>query len=425
MEQVTSSTQSTADGACRTRPLRHLAPVAVPISRADLAAGFRALRHPNQALHDFRALIQTATSAAYCGLTASGRAALTLILLGLKTSTETHALTSVIVPAYGCPTTVQSVLAAGLTPVFCDVDPETLDLDRTALHRLVETSGARIIIATHLYGLAQDVRDLRQMPVVVVEDAAQAFGAQLDGRMVGTWGDAGLYSLGRGKCLPAGHGGIIVAQAHIAEAIARVTSQRMTLDARHRTIAGLIGLTAYAVYGLATHPRGWWWVTRSPLNPAEAGMDINSLPTIRFKGLSPVSAGLGASILARVRTTVSIRRHNANRLMALVGDTPAVTAPHIPEGAEPAYLRMPLVAISATLRDRLYDDLYAHGIGVSRSYTRTLPDLYAHRLGSDEAAFPGARRLAQCLLTLPTHSYVDDTDFGIMSRIFAHLRSHS
>jgi len=353
------------------------------------------------------------TGRAACHLLASGRAALAVILLGLKHLSDRS---QVIIPAYTCPTVVQAVLKAGLEPVLCDVSVQTLDLDRAALSRLISDK-VLAIVPTHLYGLAQDLRHVlaigQEYGTFVVEDAAQAFGATFQGRMVGTWGDAGVYSLGRGKCIPAGHGGVIVSQGRCASAIAEVMQEAVTEGASW----DLRSLALFVGYGIATRPAGWWFVVRTPLNPADE-VDMSDLPPIRLRGLSPVQAGLGASILNRLEGVQSIGRRNARRLMARLAEFDFVTLPHIPQEAEPVFLRLPIVVRGEERSGRLFELLRQAGIGVSRSYGHSLPDLCSGVFRTSGQGFPGASRLARCLLTLPTHPYVREEDFARIAGAF-------
>jgi dTDP-4-amino-4,6-dideoxygalactose transaminase len=390
-----------------------------------------ALFRPEDELEELRSAILERTGSPSCHLLTSARAALSLVLLGLKRLSDRP---QVIVPAYTCPTVPQSVLTAGLEPVFCDVAPETLDLDRSALSRLLDRQGAQVlaIVPAHLYGLAQDVGDLlaigRQAGIVVIEDAAQAFGAAFAGRMVGTRGEVGLYSLGRGKCIPAGHGGVLVAgDERVAAAVDEVLHEVIAAgDGSSRLPADLKALALFGAYGLATRPLGWWFVARTPLNPAEEGMDWSTLPPIHLRRLSPVQAGLGVSILKRLDRLQSVSRQNARRLMAQVAEFDFVGLPHLLPEAEPVFLRLPIVVDSEERANRLFDRLWQEGIGVSRSYLRTLPDLTGFGNLSGPAAqreFPGASRLAACLLTLPTHAYLREGDFAAVRRAFQAVHS--
>lgn len=112
--------------------------------------------------------------------------------------------------------TVSAIRRAGATPVFCDVDPATglIDLDR--VDALVG-GRTRAVVAVHLYGNAVDVPRLVAMArphgIAVVEDCAQAHGARIDGRAVGTIGDAAAFSFYPTKNLGAyGDGGLVVAR---------------------------------------------------------------------------------------------------------------------------------------------------------------------------------------------------------------------
>ncbi len=403
--------------------IRHLPPTAVPIAMRDLWSGLAALARPERALSRLRSELQARTGRQPGHFLASGQAALTTILLGLKTLSDRS---SVVIPAYTCPSVVQSVLKAGLEPVACDVSPRTMDLDRDALHALMDSSvGANVLamVPTHLYGWAQDVRDLvsvgRELGVFVVEDAAQALGASFQGRMVGTWGEAGFYSLGRGKCLPAGGGGVIVASARCAPAIESVAAN--VPGERRRVRRDLGALALFLGYGLATRPVGWWFIARSPLNPANERMDADTLPPIMLESLSPVRAAIAASMMARIDEVHAIRRRNAERLISLLSRFRFLTIPEIPPDSKPVFLRLPVIVDSPEMADLLFRRLDRDGVGVSRSYHRTLPDMYPGSLQVADRGFPGASTLATRLLTLPTHGFLQERDFDTIATVFRSL----
>jgi dTDP-4-amino-4,6-dideoxygalactose transaminase len=304
-----------------------------------------------------------------------------------------------------------------LEPVLCDVSYQTLDLDREELGQLID-GDSLAVIPVHLYGLAQDVRDLitlgQERDFFVIEDAAQALGATFSGQMVGTWGDAGLYSLGRGKCLPAGSGGVIVAGERCSQAI----SDAMVKSVHASRSWDIASLLTFAGYGLATHPRGWWLVARTPLNPSADGMDVEALPPIRVAGLSSVLAGIGTSILERLKEVQSVNKKNAQHLMEQLAHFTFATFPRSAPEARPVFLRLPVVLERKEQADRLFAALQQQGIGVSRSYYHTLPDLFPGIVSNERRKFPGALRLAECMLTLPTHSYLEREDFSRIVKAF-------
>ncbi|MEV0776718.1 DegT/DnrJ/EryC1/StrS family aminotransferase [Streptomyces sp. NPDC050428] len=124
---------------------------------------------------------------------ASGTGALTLALraVGVVPGDE------VIVPAFGAEPLAATVLGVGAVPVFADVDPVTMVLDPVDAESRV-TDRTRAVVPAHTFTTMADMPAIqafaRRRQIAVVEDAAVAQGATLDGRAAGTWGDIGLYS---------------------------------------------------------------------------------------------------------------------------------------------------------------------------------------------------------------------------------------
>ena len=137
-----------------------------------------------------------------------GTSALHLALeaLGLQPGDE------VVVPSLTFVATVQAIRMAGATPVFCEVEPETLNLDvADAVSRV--TRRTRAILPVHFAGLPCDMDALlnaaRDRNLRIVEDAAHAFGASYHGRKVGTLGDLTCFSFDTIKHITCGEGGAV------------------------------------------------------------------------------------------------------------------------------------------------------------------------------------------------------------------------
>lgn len=397
--------------------LRHIPPVAVPITAGDLWQGALGALSPGAAHDRFRAQICAYTGADVCLLTSSGRAALAIILLTLRRLSPRR---RVIVPAFSCPTVVQAILAAELTPLFCDVTPQTLAMDPDQLGVLMEQQPLAIIV-TYLYGLVHEIGELvaaaRDHGIFIIEDAAQAFGAACAGHKAGAGGDFGFFSLGRGKCVPAGHGGVVLCRAPYAATLAETVGALSTGELKR----GPSALFAFLAYGIATRPAAWWFVARSALNPAAAGMQVAQLPPIELDGQSGAHAALGNSILSRLELLMARRRCNARRLRSVLGGYDYVSVSPVPADAEPAYLRLPFIVGFPDRAQTLYDLLFAAGIGASRSYTHSLPELFADQLNVSASGYPGAGCLARCLLTLPTHHYLQERDIETIDQILARV----
>jgi perosamine synthetase len=118
----------------------------------------------------------------------------------------------VIVPDLSFIATANAVLHAGATPVFVDVEPDTLCMDPGKLMSAL-TPRTKAIIPVHLYGHPADMGRIcafaQEHGLIVIEDAAEAHGASIEGRPVGSFGKCATFSFYGNKCLTTGEGGII------------------------------------------------------------------------------------------------------------------------------------------------------------------------------------------------------------------------
>jgi dTDP-4-amino-4,6-dideoxygalactose transaminase len=159
---------------------------------------------------------------AYCGTrhcigVANGTEAITIALraLGVGPGDE------VVVPSFTFYASVEAVVNAGATPVFCDIDPATFCVTRETVEAAV-TGRTKAIVAVDLFGWLPPLDELRDLGLPLLEDAAQAHGALRDGRRSGTFGDAATFSFFPSKNLGAlGDGGAIVTDSDEVAEVAR------------------------------------------------------------------------------------------------------------------------------------------------------------------------------------------------------------
>jgi perosamine synthetase len=97
-------------------------------------------------------------------------------------------------------------------PVFADVDPLTYNVTADTIERVLSPR-TKAIMVTHLFGnpcrMGEIMELARGRDIPVIEDCAQAFGAEIEGKKVGTWGDVGCFSLQQGKHITTGEGGLV------------------------------------------------------------------------------------------------------------------------------------------------------------------------------------------------------------------------
>jgi dTDP-4-amino-4,6-dideoxygalactose transaminase len=147
--------------------------------------------------------------AKYCIATSSGTNALWVALKagGVTAGDE------VIIPAYTFTATASAVLMANAIPVFVDIDPDTFNINPTLIEKAI-TKQTKAIMPVHIGGNPADIDRIKDIAkkhnISVIEDAAQAHGAEWDGVKVGALATGGIFSFQSSKNMSAGEGGAIL-----------------------------------------------------------------------------------------------------------------------------------------------------------------------------------------------------------------------
>jgi perosamine synthetase len=164
----------------------------------------------------------------------SGTSALHLALdaVGVTTGDE------VIVPSLTFCATIQVITALGAKPVFCDISPRTLNIDVDYARRLVR-SKTKAIVPVHYCGNSCEMDQILALGeasgLMVVEDAAHAFGSCYRGRKIGSFGDITCFSFDPIKTVTCGEGGaVVLSDGHLAATIRRKRVLGMDKDGWQR-----------------------------------------------------------------------------------------------------------------------------------------------------------------------------------------------
>jgi dTDP-4-amino-4,6-dideoxygalactose transaminase len=277
----------------------------------------------------------------------------------------------VITTPYTFFATAGAIARVGATPVFVDIDPETYNLDASQIPAKL-TSRTRAIIPVHLYGQMADMETVaglaEESGLIVIEDAAQAIGAERQGRRAGSIGHYGCFSFFPSKNLGgAGDGGMIVTKdAERAEKLKCLRSHGSKPKYHHKVVGGNFRLDAIqaAIVSAKLPHLGEWTVARQH----------NAMKYDQFfleAGLTADSDGLPLVGLPRVVTS----RHTFNQYVIRVSRRSA---------------------LQAALKQR--------GIGTDVYYPvpMHLQECFAY-LGSGAGAFPESERAAKETLALPIH----------------------
>ena len=163
---------------------------------------------------EFESAFAASTGGKYALALSSCTAAIhvSLMALGIGPGDE------VICSPYTWGQSVAPVIFTGATVVFADIDAQTLTIDPNSVEERM-SSRTKAILPVHIFGIPADMDSLckiaRKNGLKIIADAAQAFGAFSKGRKLGSLGDVACYSLGRGKAVYGGEGGVLVTNDEI------------------------------------------------------------------------------------------------------------------------------------------------------------------------------------------------------------------
>lgn len=163
----------------------------------------------------------------------NGTTALHLALLALDVGPGDE----VIVPTLTFVATANAVTYCGARPVFVDSEPETLNIDPLKIEEKI-TNQTKGIIVVHLYGHPVDMDPVleiaKRYDLFVIEDAAEAHGAEYKGQRVGSLGDIGTFSFYGNKIITTGEGGMVVTNDDaLANKVCQLKGQGMDRNCRY------------------------------------------------------------------------------------------------------------------------------------------------------------------------------------------------
>ena len=383
-------------------PHRTLSPTAAPISFRDLIGSASSLcggvKHRARLTQELKEKF----SSKEAFLVSSGKAALTVILKALAASSGRR---RVIVPAYTCFSVPSAIVKAGLEVVLCDVEPETLDFNFAELEGLINKD-VLCVVPTHLFGRPADVDRVKRLcegkGIVVVEDAAQAMGGQSGGRLLGTLGDVAFFSLGRGKNLTCGTGGIILTRSlSIAEKI-KAEYETLPEAPRGEVVQNWLEMVMMRFF---IHPSLYWLPAGLPFLRLGETTFYTDFPIYRMDEVR------AHQLQGWERRLVLANKERATRAGWLIEGLDLHRGGIRPIAWEEAiYLRLPVLLRDRETKEAVCRRSREVGAGLSPNYPATIQEIpeLAGRLATRKCA--GAQEVVDRLVTLPTHQFVTEED---------------
>lgn len=271
----------------------------------------------------------------YARCFSSGRAALYTIFEALKLKSGDE----VIIPAYTSPIVPQVLIECGVKPAYADVDINSLNIRPEGIIREIN-SRTKAIISVHMFGNPCDNDEVREIAsdngLIVVEDAAQALGAEYFGKKVGSFGDIGLFSFGLGKNMTTMEGGVVVIQRKdlVERAKSLVAFRPRSLSQYLQNIKIMVMMFLYPVI---MSPKVYEFVFKLR-NPVR-GHHIFSRKHVFLK-YNSLQAALGKLLLKKIDLFNAVRTKNATRIIDEIKYISCLRIQEVEEHAKPVFLRL-------------------------------------------------------------------------------------
>ena len=327
----------------------------------------RWLTNNGQYVQEFEERIADFVGVKHCIATCNGTVALEIAIRALGLTGE------VIVPSFTFIATAHALQWQGITPVFCDIDPHTHNIDPNHVRQLItlHTTG---IIGVHIWGRPCDTGALakivQRQGLKLLFDAAHAFGCSYKGQMIGGFGDAEIFSFHATKILNTFEGGAVV-----------------TNDDELATKIRLIKNFGFA--------------------------DYDNVISLGINGkMNEVSAAMGLTGLENFDEFVAINHYNYKKYQQELKDVPGIRFITYDENEKCNYQ---YIILEAENRDRLLEALHAENILARRYF---YPG--CHRMEpycSEDLSLPETERLVLRVLCLPTGTAIDSNDISRVCQI--------
>jgi dTDP-4-amino-4,6-dideoxygalactose transaminase len=377
---------------------RTIPPAAAPIDGNDLLHGLAGIILGQKYHKRLEGELKDYFGVKQVFLVSSGKAAFALILSALQSLSPGKK--QVLIPAYTCFSVPSAIVKAGLEVSLCDINDETLDFDYELLEEAVNEN-TLCVVPNHLFGIPSDVNRIKgiceRKGVYVVEDAAQAMGSKYKEKPLGTIGDVGFFSLGRGKNVTCGSGGIILTNSDtIAQEIEK-TYILLDKPQLRETLVEFLNVTALAIF---IRPFLYWFPSGLPFLKLGETLFYKDFP---IKRLSGMKAGILHKWKKQLEESNDIRKKNAEYFRKLL-------CLNMHADLSIPFLRMPLIVDNRKMRDNIYSLAQKKGMGISFMYPTSIDDIEEIHALFEGKAFPHASDIANRILTLPTHQLLSERD---------------
>ncbi|MBR9706174.1 DegT/DnrJ/EryC1/StrS family aminotransferase [Candidatus Pacearchaeota archaeon] len=307
----------------------------------------------------------------------SGTSALHSVLLAYGISEGDE----VIVPSFTFIATANAPLFVGAKSVFADIEEEKLGLDPEDVKEKI-TKKTKAIIPVHYGGCPSKIKELKKVAedhnLILIEDAAESFGAKINNQNIGTFGDSAMFSFCQNKIISTGEGGAITTDS-------KETYERLKLIRSH-------GRSEDQNY----------FQSSAPSDYVTLGYNFR---------MSNIIAALGVSQLKKIDMIINMRRRVAGILNEKISKIDNVRPPIQSKDSFHVY-QLYTIRTHPSMQDSLINYLNEKGI-MSKIYFEPIHQTHYYKnvLGYD-VKLPVTERVSKEVLSLPIYPTISDKDIG-------------
>ena len=341
-------------------------------------------------LENFEEAVKRLTGAKHAVAVNSGTSGLHLSIkaAGIESGDE------VITTPFSFVASANAILFERGVPVFVDIDPDTLNIDASQIEQVI-TPRTRAILPVHVFGLPCDMTEVVRIAgehnLSVIEDACEAIGAGINGKMAGTFGDTGVFAFYPNKQMTTGEGGVVVTNNDVIAALCR----------------------SWRNQGRKADGGGW-------LQHERLGYNYR---------LSDINCALGVSQLKRLGQILRDRARVAAVYREYLAEVPELVLPPLPPPGVMMSWFVYVVRLhddfTGRERNLVMEALRNAGIGC-RSYFAPihLQTHFREQFGFCEGRFPVTEHVAERTIALPFFNHLEDGDIAVVcDRLIKAIRS--
>jgi perosamine synthetase len=333
-------------------------------------------------IEQFELLLAKFVNRKFCVTFNSGTSALhaSLLTLGIKTNDQ------VIVPSFTFIATPNSVLMVNAKPKFVDIEKDTLGLDPQLLESKIN-SKTRAIMPIHYAGLPCKIDEINKIAkkhkLILIEDAAESFGAKIKNKNVGTFGDLSILSFAGNKLLTTGEGGAVLTDS-------KLLYDKLKLIRSH----GRKDLSNYFL---------------SSDSPNYVSLGYNWR-------MSSISAALGISQLKKLDKLISLRQEKAKFYYKKLKHITEIQFPNVPSSYTHVYQLYSIILPNKKIREKLKNFLTKKGIMTKIFFEPAHETIFYKKFFKQKINLPITSMISDQILSLPIYPSLTKEDMNYVCK---------